>query len=67
MIFEYDILLDFYLVKNIEMEEKKKLIKYQIIKITEETFKKYKFENFDKASFLSEFKNAIESIKWSVQ
>lgn len=49
------------------MEEKKKLIKYQIIKITEETFKKYKFENFDKASFLSEFKNAIESIKWSVQ
>lgn len=63
-LFEYDILVDFYLVKNVELEEKKRLIKYQIIKTTEETFKKYKFEDFDTITFLSDFKNAVKSINW---
>lgn len=56
-VFSYDILIDFYLVKNVEVEEKKKLIRYQMIKITEETFKKYKWQDFDTQRFLSDFKN----------
>lgn len=62
--FEYDILLDHYLIKNVEIEEKKKLVKYQMIKITEETFSKYKFEDFDISTFLLDFKNTVESIQW---
>lgn len=62
--FEYDILLDYFLIKNVELEEKKKLILYQMIKVTEETFSKYKFEEFDKASFLSDFKQIVNSVEW---
>jgi len=63
-VFDYDILLDFYLIKNVELGEKKKLIRYQMIKKTEETFKKYKFEDFDTAAFLSDFKDVVETIEW---
>jgi hypothetical protein len=62
--FQYDILLDFFLVRNVELEEKKKLIRYQIIKITEETFSNYKFIDFDKAGFLSDFKNIVNIVEW---
>jgi hypothetical protein len=62
--FEYDILLDYLLIKNIELEEKKKLICYQMTKITEETFSKYKFEDFDKGAFLSDFKEIVNKTKW---
>lgn len=63
-LFEYDILVDFYLVKNVESEEKKKTICYQMIKTTEETFKKYEFEDFATTAFLSDFKTAVESVQW---
>jgi len=62
--FEYDILLDYFLIKNVEVEEKKKLIKYQMIKVTEQTFSKYKFEDFNTSTFLLDFKNTVESIQW---
>ena len=52
------------LIKNVELGEKKKLIRYQMIKKTEETFKKYKFEDFDTAAFLSDFKDVVETIEW---
>jgi hypothetical protein len=63
-IFDYDVILDFYLIKNVEPEEKKRLIRYLMIKTTEETFKKYKFEDFDTTAFLSDFKNTVERVKW---
>jgi hypothetical protein len=62
--FEYDILLDFYLIKSLDLEDKKKLIKYQLIKITELTFSKYKFVDFDKAAFLADFKSFVETTPW---
>jgi hypothetical protein len=62
--FYYDILLDFYLIKNVNIEDKKKLIKYQLVKITEETFSKYKFVDFDKAAFLADFRNIVDSTPW---
>src|SRR5712664_1628495 len=40
-LFEYDILLDYYLIKNVETEQKKAIIRRQIIEITDQTFSKY--------------------------
>lgn len=62
--FEYEILLDFFLIKNVEIEEKKKLICYQMIKVTEETFSKYKLEDFDKTTFLNDFMQIVNSLDW---
>lgn len=62
--FEFDILLDYFLIKNVELEEKKKLVRYQMVRITEETFSKYKFEDFDKAAFLSDFKQIVNTVEW---
>jgi hypothetical protein len=62
--FEYDILLDYFLIKNVEMEEKKKIIRNQIIEISEQTFSKYRFQDFDKASFLSDLKEIVQSVQW---
>lgn len=61
---EYDILLDYFLIKNVDMEQKKNLIRLQMINITEETFSKYKFEDFDKAAFLADFKEIVNSVAW---
>jgi hypothetical protein len=63
-VFSYDILLDFYLVKHVEISEKKTLIRYQMIKGTEEAFKKYKFDDFDTKSFLLDFKKTVETVSW---
>ena len=41
--FSYDILLDYYLIKNVTIEQKKHIIRKQMIEITEQTFSKYKF------------------------
>lgn len=61
---EYEILLDFYLIKNVAMEEKKSSIRQQMISITEETFGKYKFDDFDKPAFLSDFKEIVSAVVW---
>jgi hypothetical protein len=61
---QYDILLDFFLVKNVVLEEKKKLICYQMIKITEKTFSNYKFIDFDKSGFLNDFKKIVNTVEW---
>lgn len=45
--FEYDILLDYSLIKVAEMEDKKNIVRKQIVEITEQTFSNYKFEDFD--------------------
>jgi hypothetical protein len=62
--FTYDILLDYYLIKNVEIEQKKAIIRKQIVEITEQTFSTYKFEDFDKVDFLLEMKNIVELVKW---
>lgn len=61
---EYDILLDFFLIKHAEMEQKKEIIRRQMIEITEQTFSNYKFIDFDKSAFISDFKTIINSIEW---
>ena len=62
--FQYDILLDFFRIVDAEGDEKKRIICDQMIEITEATFSKYKFEDFDKARFLTDFKNAVNQVKW---
>jgi hypothetical protein len=62
--FDYDIILDYFLVKNSPIEEKKKIIRQQMIDITEETFSKYKFDDFDKSAFLADFKSIVNSVEW---
>ncbi|PZR23844.1 MAG: hypothetical protein DI535_23150 [Citrobacter freundii] len=62
--FEYDILLDFFLIKNVPMEEKRRIIRKQIIDISEQTFSKYKFDDFDKNAFLSDLKEIVDAIEW---
>jgi hypothetical protein len=45
------LLADYYLIKNLEMEQKKAIIRKQMIEITEATFGKYKFADFDTIAF----------------
>jgi hypothetical protein len=61
---EYDILLDYYLIKNIALPDKKQLIKYQFNQISERSFEKYKFTDFDKNSFLIDLKSAVNTLEW---
>lgn len=61
---EYDIILDYFLIKNSDIEEKKSIIRKRVIQITEQTFEKYKFQDFDKAAFLKDFANAVNSVDW---
>lgn len=62
--FAYDILLDYYLVKNVELDKKKGIIRRQMMEVTEQTFSKYKFADFDKAAFLSDFKEIVMAVAW---
>jgi hypothetical protein len=62
--FTYDILLDYFLIRHSEMAEKKAIIRRQMVEITEQTFSKYKFEDFDKAGFLTDFKEIVNSVAW---
>lgn len=62
--FEYDILLDFFKILNAEREEKKGIISGQIIEITEATFSKYKFEDFNQFEFLRDFKHIVQKGQW---
>jgi len=61
---EYDILLNYRLIEAAVVEQKKIIIKQSIIETTEQVFSKYEFENFDKLSFLSDFKNTVGAIQW---
>jgi len=63
-LFEYDILLDYFLIKNVDMDQKKTIIRRQIVEITEQTFSKYKFDDFDKSVFLSDIKEIVNNIEW---
>jgi len=61
---EYDILLNYNLIANADIESKKKIINREVVALTEQTFSTYKFESFDKSSFLIDFKEFVESIEW---
>lgn len=61
---QYDVLLDYFLIKNVELAEKKKIIRNQLIEITDQAFSKYRFEDFDKAYFLKDLKEITYSINW---
>lgn len=63
-LFTYDILLDYYMIKNVPMDQKKGIIRERMIEITEQTFSTYKFEDFDKTSFLTDFKEIVNSSTW---
>lgn len=62
--FTYDILLDYFLIKNVEVEEKKNIIRRQTVEISEQTFSKYKFDDFDNTEFLTDFKKMVNSVDW---
>ena len=62
--FTYDILLDYFLIKNAELQEKKAIIRRQMVEITESTFSNYKFDDFDKATFLTDFKEIVTELEW---
>jgi hypothetical protein len=62
--FTYDILLDYYLIKSVDVEQKKSIIRKQMVEITEQTFSTHKFENFDKNAFLSDFKEILNAVAW---
>lgn len=64
-IFTYDIILDYLLIVATESkDEKKRIIKRQVVEVSEQTFSKYKFEGFDKEAFLHDLKETINSIEW---
>ena len=49
---------------NVATEEKKAIIRRQMIEVTEQTFSKYKFDDFDKARFFTDFKEIVNSVVW---
>lgn len=63
-LFTFDILLDFFKIVNAELDSKKTIICNQILGITQATLSKYKFNDFDKDLFLTDFKDAVTQIKW---
>jgi len=46
------------------MGQKKMIIRKQIVEITEQTFSKYKFDDFNKIAFLSDLKKIVNAIEW---
>jgi hypothetical protein len=62
--FEYDILLDYYMIRNVPMDQKKGIIRKQMVEITEQTFSTYKFADFNKTAFLSDYKEIINAVVW---
>lgn len=63
-IFDFDIILDIDRIKDATYDEKKKIIRNDIIAITEKTFDSYKFVNFQKEEFLLDFKQIVNSLEW---
>lgn len=62
--FVFDILLDYYLIKNVDLEQKKSIIRKQMVEISEQTFSTYKFTDFDKTAFLSDFREIVNTVAW---
>ena len=62
--FEYDILLDYYMIRNVPMDQKKGIIRKQMVEITEKTFSTYKFADFNKTAFLTDYKEIINAAVW---
>ena len=64
-VFTYDIILDYLLIVATESkDEKKRIIKRQVVEVSEQTFSKYKFDGFDKEAFLRDLKETMNSIEW---
>jgi hypothetical protein len=63
-LFTYDILLDYYMIRNVPMDQKKGIIRKQMVEITEQTFSTYKFADFNKTAFLSDYKEIINAVVW---
>jgi hypothetical protein len=61
---DYDILLDYFLIKNVPKEEKRKIIRRQFIEITEQVLSKYRFQDFDKVAFFKDLKTVVSTIEW---
>jgi hypothetical protein len=45
---------------------KKRIIKRQIVEVTNQTFSKYKFKDFDKIAFTKDMDEIVNSIVWQV-
>ena len=65
--FTYDIILDYYLIKNIPLPKKRDLIRSQIIEITNETINGVDFVDFDKESFLKDFAEIVTTAEWPAE
>ena len=61
---DYDILVDFTLMKNASIEEKKVIVQKEIIGTTERVLSKYNFDDFDTSSFLMDLRDVIMATKW---
>lgn len=61
---EYDILIDYFQIKHVLLDDKKNIIRRQVYEITEQVFAKYKFEDFDKDAFLSDLKAIVKLVEW---
>jgi hypothetical protein len=60
----YDIILDYFLIKNVAIEEKIAIIKRQVIEVSEQTFSRYRFEDFNKDRFLTDLKDIVNGFVW---
>ena len=60
----YDIIFDFDILKNKDIQATKGIIKEQIVKITENIVTKYRFREFDMGAFFTDLRADINSIEW---
>jgi len=52
------------LIKNVQKEEKRKIIYRQFTEITENVLSKYRFKDFNKTAFLKDLKTVVSAIEW---
>jgi hypothetical protein len=63
--FYYDIIFDFFLIRDtVAIDQKIEIIKNQIKQISTEAFSRQKFTDFDKSAFLQDLSDAVNSIEW---
>jgi len=60
---DYDIILDYFMIKNVPMVHKIGIVRRQIVELSEQVLSKYKFDAFDKETFLIDLKHIVNTIQ----
>lgn len=60
---EYDILLDFFLIRESAPDQKRGIVRAKFLEFTTEAFRKYQFD-FNTSTFLSDLESILHTMEW---